>query len=256
MSDGSTEGRQASSGLHAAQAETDLVRAEADTARDVAISQAAHRDAAELVARNAAYIRDATERAQLNAKLRADQERAAASVPAQRSSILRARLLSERKAASKATFGLIIAAVLLIIGCIAGGIYYFSSQGSAANSASVGATPGVLASTNLPANSSDVSGPGETPAANNGDSASGHDETAVQPESTDHKPPVSGAIGGIAPGALTDAKPSAESRNFSGAALNNEGAGSAGGLNAPKEGILTTPGNDAETGLGSKSSHP
>ena len=129
-----------------------------DKIRDAAISQEAHRDAADLVARNEAYIQHALETAQDNAKIKASGGRRF--IPEKdESQVLRETLARERKAASSVTFGLIIASILVLIGLIAGGVYYFSSRNNGNNSASGGAVPGVVAEMSAPANHAAVSDP-------------------------------------------------------------------------------------------------
>jgi len=155
MSDGSIGGQRDDPALQTAQAESEIARAEADvqsggqqkaekvrdTVLDGAVSQAAHKDAAELVMRNEAYFKHQLEVATDNAKIRAGQARPGVSGSSAEGSVLRAHLASERKVASKVTFGLVIAFILVAIGLVAGGIYYFSSQNSAGIGASTGAAP-------------------------------------------------------------------------------------------------------------------
>jgi hypothetical protein len=223
MSDGSTENRQDDTVLRMAQAEDDLARAKADTVLDTAVSQAAHRDAADLVARNAAYIRHTTETALLNAKIREEQERADALKFSEEGGFLRRKLVSERKAASNATFGLGIVSVLLVIGSIAGGVYYFSSQNGAGNSASGAGTPGVVASVTPSSKSSDVSAPERTPSTIHVNPAPAGAEALGQGTNTESAvPPVSGSFGGSDTSDLTHGSPSMSTENLSGAALNND----------------------------------
>lgn len=142
-----------------------LRRQEAEKAQNVAVSQAAHKDVAELVARNDAYIRHALEQAMTNAKKRADQERFDATGYAEENSLLREKLLAERKAASNGSFGLMLVSILVVVGLIAGGIWYFSSRNNANNPVASGVAPGVVATTTSTAKSTDVSAPAKLPAA-------------------------------------------------------------------------------------------
>ncbi|MCW3053874.1 MAG: hypothetical protein JWN14_3044 [Chthonomonadales bacterium] len=257
MSDGSTESRQNDLEVRPAQAADDSIRTETDTALNNAITQAAQRDAADLVARNEAYIRHATEMALLNAKARGDQTRFDALEPAEESRVLRARLLKERKAASNATFGLTVASVLLVIGFIAGGIYFFSSQNSSGTSASTGVTPGILASTTLPTKSSDVSAPERTPTTIHVNSASDGAEASGQigiPESA--APPISNALGNSDVGDPTHMSPPQGSTNLSGAALHSGGVRPVKGSNLNSGGVMALPESDSGIGTGTNSAHP
>jgi len=230
--------------MRPAQAADDSIRTETDTALNTAITQAAQRDAADLVARNKAYIRHATEMALLNARARGEQTRFDALEPAEESRVLRARLLRERKAASNATFGLTIASVLLVIGFIAGGVYFFSSQNSGSTSASTGATPGILASTTLPAKSSDVSAPERTPTTIHVNSASDGVEESGQigmPESG--APPTTNAVSNNDAGDLTHISPPPRSANLSGAALHSGGVRPVKGSNLNSGGVMALPGS-------------
>lgn len=253
MSDGSTRSRQNDPEVRPAQAADDLIHTEADTVLNTAISQSAQRDAADLVARNEAYIRHATEMALLNVKARADQARFATSEPAAESRALRASLLRERKAASNATFGLIIASILLVIGFIAGAVFFFSSQNSANTSASAGVTPGILASTTLPTKSSDVSAPEKTPTTihvnPNPDSGEKSGQVGM-PESG--VPPITGAIGSSDSGDLTPTG----SANLSGAALHSGGVRPVKGSNLNSGGVMALPNSVSGTGTESDSVHP
>jgi hypothetical protein len=133
---------------------------ERDTAFDSAVSRAAHRDVAELVARNEAYSKSQAEIVATN--------RANYAVLEARS--LRANLLAERKRASNANFGLGIVSVLLLAALIAGGVWYFSSQ----NNANTAASAGVVATSASTIKSSDVSAPDRTPGTINVPAASGN----------------------------------------------------------------------------------
>ena len=148
----------------AADAET-LRRADAEKARDVAASQAAHRDVAELVARNDAYIRHAVEQAMSNAKKRDEQARFTPKGYKQENRLLREELLAERKTASNGAFGLMLVSILVLVGLIAGGIWYFSSRNNANTPAASGVTPGVVSTLASTAKSTDVSAPVKLPAA-------------------------------------------------------------------------------------------
>lgn len=174
MSDSSSSGINEEA-LRAAEMERDIARAVADTEavrrqeaeRDAAlksaITQAAHRDAAELVARNEAYIRAEVEKAKLNAAIRANQARIAAGEAADDNARLRQRLVAERKAASTATFSLIIVSILLIACFVVGGFYLFSEQNNAPTGTSAGVNPGAVASAASPTRSTDVATPERTP---------------------------------------------------------------------------------------------
>jgi len=257
MTDGSNEGRKNDPEVRPAQAADDSIRTQTDTALNTAITQAAQRDAADLVARNEAYIRHATEMALLNAKARGDQTRFDALEPAEESRILRARLLKERKAASNATFGLTVASVLMIIGFIAGGVYFFSSQNSSGANASTGVTPGILASTVLPARSSDVSAPERTPTTIHVNSASDGVEDSGQigvPESA--APPVGNAVGDNDAGDLTHMSLPQSAANLSGAALHSGGVRPVKGSNLNSGGGMALPESDSAIGTGANSAHP
>lgn len=174
MSDGNTDSNKDDTVLHAAKVEPDSgykaadpaeqSSQEAEAARAAAVSRAAHRDVAELVARNDAYIRHATEQALINVKKRADQARFNPSRPTEEKSLLRERLVGERKSASNATFGLVMITVLIVVGLIAGGIWYFSSQNSANSLPTSGVAPGVVTMAATTAKSTDVSAPDRLPA--------------------------------------------------------------------------------------------
>ena len=133
-----------------------------DTVSDRSVSESAHRDVADLVARNEAYHKHALEIALLNAKKAAGKRPFGLSEDFAENSVLRDDLVTERKSPSSAKFGFIIASVLVVVGLIVGSIWYFSAQNSASNSASTGVTPGmVAAASNTP--SSEVSGDDTTP---------------------------------------------------------------------------------------------
>jgi len=257
MSDGSTESRQSAPDVRPAKAADDSIRRKADTAPNTAISQAAQRDAADLVARNEAYIRHATEMAMLNAKARGEQTRFDALEPAEESRALRAQLLRERKAASNATFGLTIASVLMVIGFIAGGVYFFSSQNSSGASASTGVTPGILASTTLPTKSSDVSAPERTPIAIHVNSDSGGAEALGQ-----IGVPVSAAAPSVNAMGTSDAEgstpisPPSGSANLSEAALHSGGVRPVQSSNLNSGGVMALPASDSGGGPGANSAHP
>ena len=224
MSDGSNERRQNDPHMRPVKAADDLTRTEADPPPNTAISQAAQRDAADLVARNTAYIRHATEMALLSAQARADQARLDTSKPSEERRALRASLLRERKAASNATFGLIIAFVLLLIGSIAGGVYFFSTQNNTINTASAAVTPGVVTSTTSPARSSDVTAPEKTPTTIHVNPNPDGAGTSGQPEKpVNVAPSFKGAIGGSDTGDLTHIRPPLGPMNLSGDALHDDG---------------------------------
>lgn len=79
------------------------------------------------------------------------------------SSVLRENLLAERKAASTANFGLGVVSILLLVGLIAGGVWYFSSQNTVNMVASAGGMSGIAAASTSTTKSSDVSPPSKTP---------------------------------------------------------------------------------------------
>jgi len=257
MSDGSNEGRKNDPEVRPAQAADNSIRTQTDTALNTAITQAAQRDAADLVARNEAYIRHATEMALLNAKARGDQARFDVLEPAEESRALRARLLRERKAASNATFGLTVASVLMVIGFIAGGVYFFSSQNSSATSATTGVSPGILASTALSAKSSDVSAPERTPTTIHVNSASDGVEASGQigaPEGA--VPPGSNTVGNDDAGDLTSMNLPQSSANLSGAALHSGGVQPVKGSNLNSGGGMALPASDSGIDMGANSAHP
>lgn len=148
MSDSSNENNREDPVVRAAQIDKDSElkasqtaagqRQQDEIAGDAAVSRAAHRDVAELVARNEAYNRHMLETAQKNAKIAAEK----AKFPFGESSMLHEELAAERKTPSSVTFGLAIVSLLVLIGLIAGGLWYFSAHNSA-NSTAVGITSGV-----------------------------------------------------------------------------------------------------------------
>jgi hypothetical protein len=249
MSEDSTERHGDEAALLAAQVERDLARVSAeaeasrrqeaeavrDTAIDLAAQQAAHRDVAELVARNEAYIRQETEKAALNAQIRANQATVAAAEVAAERNILRRSLVAERKSASNATFGLAMLAFLVLVGLIAGGIWYFS-QNNTSSTAAAGGAPGVVASTSA-SRASDVSPPPRTPATIHVNPA----PAEVTPTATAPRPepqttaPVSGGVSGINVGGAID--PARANTNAPTGSLSD-----------------TAPGSDASLPTGSSSS--
>ncbi len=165
-SDLSTQVARAQRDLAETAATTEHIRREEaeevrDVALDVAATQAAHREVAELAARAEAYNRQQAELAATNARMAANQAQFVAAQTATESSVLRENLAEERKSASNANFGLMMLSILLLLGLIGVGAWYFSTQNSANNTAATGAMTASTA-TSRP---SDVTAPAPPPVA-------------------------------------------------------------------------------------------
>lgn len=270
MSDGSTQGQRDDPARRAAQADQSAHRDAADTApnrreeaqneretvRDTAISASAQRDAAELVTRNQAYLRQEAEAAAaFSARLRADQTGFETEESEEEDSLLHDHLVTERKAASNATFGLTIGSVLLMIGLIAGSAFYFSSQNSSANNASAGVTPGAVAAATWPAKSSDVSAPDRMPATINVNPAPAVNVTS-EGSADSVVSPANAAISGNGANDLTRTNSAADAGNIAGSAIAGDADKPTAGSVANTGGGANLPEGNVGAGTESKIANP
>ena len=95
---------------------------------------------------------------------RVGNEREEPALTTAQDNMLREKLAAERKAVSNANFGLGMVSLLLLVGLIAGGVWYFSVRNTANPVGTAAMNSGVVAVSTSSAKSSDVSAPERTPA--------------------------------------------------------------------------------------------